>query len=137
MRKPSRRCLFCIILGLLAGFTGLNCYADNGARFFSVIEDLPLMPGLSEDKDAAITFESVNGRIAEALAYSNSKVGGEGVFSADTVREFYGASLPQLGWRLLSGHTFHRAGETLELLISSERGVGVAVRFALRPQKFN
>ena len=95
------------------------------------------MPGLSEDKDAAITFDSIDGRIAEAQAYYNSRLDKGGSAIADAVRAFYAASLPQLGWRPLSDHTFHRAGETLELLISSESGVGVSVRFALRPQKLN
>ena len=51
------------------------------AQFVSVIEDLPLMPGLAEDTDAAMAFDSAAGRIVEARA--------TGAIGANLVEAFY------------------------------------------------
>ena len=52
-----------LVLGLTAG-AAITSVA--GEAFVSSVEDLPLMPGLSEDKPAGLTFDSAGGRIVEA-----------------------------------------------------------------------
>ncbi len=95
------------------------------ARFVSVIDDLPLMAGLVEDTDAAMTFDSAAGRIAEAQA--------NGPLAPETVQTFYSETLPQLGWRSLSGGDFLRGDEALTLEVEPTPGGGASARFRLRP----
>jgi hypothetical protein len=104
-------------------------FAQN--RFVPGIEDLPLMPQLSAVQGENVVFEAPAGRIVEAWA--------DGATSADAVREFYGKTLPQLGWRSSGPDLFRRENETLRLEFpaSSPRGGASAgrilVRFYLAP----
>ena len=67
--------------------------AATGAaeRFFAGIEDLPVMPGLEQMRDAGVSFDKPEGRIVEVAA--------SGKVSRRAVAEFYRAVLPRLGWR--------------------------------------
>lgn len=101
----------------------------GGVAFVSGIEDLPLMAGLVEAPDDALVFDSPVGRIVEAYASGDVTVG--------AVLDFYGAALPQLGWRSLERGRFRREDEILRLEFpqadSGERKTDLVVRFALRP----
>jgi len=96
--------------------------ADGG--FVAGLEDVPLMPGLLETAGAGFAFDKPSGRIAEALA--------EGPFEADEVRNFYAATLIQLGWVPMGDDRYRREGETLQLTIEPIGG-GVRVRYTLSP----
>jgi hypothetical protein len=100
--------------------------------FLSGIEDLPLMPGLEEDIDSAVVFDSANGRYVEAFA--------QGAMSAKDLTIFYKSALPQLGWHKtgeMTDFTFEREDEALLLDISeNSNGTGaIRVRFVLSPKK--
>ena len=75
--------------------------------FFDGIEDLPLMPGLSETARERTTFDTPTGRIVAR--------GAEGAVTRDAVLRFYGETLPQLGWRPVGGDAFLRNGEKLQI----------------------
>jgi hypothetical protein len=94
-------------------------------HFVSVIEDLPLMAGLAEDTDAAMTFDSAQGRIVEAHATGN--------VSTRAVAAFYAATLPALGWQAAAEGQYERGGEVLTLEIEPAGANAASVRFALRP----
>ncbi len=70
MRRALLVCLFVVMAGI-APVSGAD-------RFISVIEDLPLMDGLIENENAAVTFETAGGRIAEAEARGNVDPGAAG-----------------------------------------------------------
>lgn len=91
--------------------------------FLSGTEDLPLMPGLTEDPDAAMVFESPQGRVLEAEA--------RGDLGLAAVRAFYADTLPQLGWTPAGDDRFTRAGEQLRLEYTA--GPPLAVHFFLAP----
>lgn len=95
------------------------------ATFLSNLDDIPLMSGLAERKDLAISFDKPEGRIVEAQA--------EGRLSAAAVTKFYAATLPQLGWRLQGANHFMRESEELQLSIATVNQV-LIVRFALSPR---
>ncbi|MEK9672154.1 MAG: hypothetical protein VW268_06575 [Rhodospirillaceae bacterium] len=95
------------------------------AQFVGGIEDLPLMPGLTEDAGAGVVFETTSGRIVEAVA--------AGPATRAQVLEFYDATLPQLGWQRIKSGQYRREGETL-ILEFPGAGAGTAVRFRLTPQ---
>ncbi|MDP4795515.1 MAG: hypothetical protein NWR87_01255 [Rhodospirillales bacterium] len=95
-------------------------------RFVSVIEDLPLMDGLVENENAAVTFETAGGRIAEAEARGN--------VGPDSALKFYQSVLPQLGWTQLEAGLFQRDGERLKLVIEGDGKAGAVVGFSLSPR---
>ena len=95
------------------------------AQFVSVIEDLPLMPGLAEDTDAAMAFDSAAGRIVEARA--------TGAIGASVVKAFYAKALPQLGWKKQTDGGYVRGDERLGLEIIPTTGNVVTVSFRVKP----
>jgi hypothetical protein len=101
---------------------GIEC--AQAAAFVEGTEDVPLMPGLAMVEGAGTVFDSPQGRIVEAYA--------KGKVARDAVLDFYGKTLPQLGWRPDGSGTFRREGETLRLEIYSEAD-GTTVRFYLAP----
>jgi len=99
--------------------------AQDSQRFVSVINDLPLMVGLSEVGEG-VEFSTPQGRIAETTA--------TGAVSRKTVQDFYARTLPQLGWKAIGSTRFVREGETLDLVLGNDGGV-LTVRFSLAPSK--
>lgn len=100
-------------------------------RFFSVIEDLPLAPGL-EEAGPGFWFDDANGRIVAALA--------RGPARPAEVRRFYLDTLPALGWSFSPGAgvdgeiVFLRGRERLALLIAArDGGSELQTRLFIRP----
>lgn len=110
---------------LLAGLISINgALAGEAGKFVSGLEDLPLMPGLTEADQDRVIFDKPGGRIVEAAA--------TGAANADRVLSFYANTLPQLGWRALGPGRFVREGERLH--IRTEPGAGkLIVRFSIAP----
>lgn len=104
------------------GFVGIAHAADV---FVSVIEDLPLADGLSENESAAVTFETANGRIAEAEA--------RGAVTPEEVGGFYLAVLPQLGWQLVGDGLYQRADERLRIQVEPDGAGGAVVSYSVSP----
>jgi hypothetical protein len=98
--------------------------AARAGGFVAGLEDLPLMPGLQEVEESAVSFDAPEGRIVEVYA--------EGAVEAKRVLAFYDETLPQLGWAPAGGGSFRREGEVLRIEIIGE-GEGIAVRFSLAP----
>ena len=100
-----------------------------GDRFIAGMEDVPLMPGLSQLIDGEVVFDAPSGRIVEVYA--------EGAVARDAVRAFYARTLPQLGWRASGADSYAREGETFRLEFPDRRrGAGperLIVRFFLSP----
>ncbi len=98
---------------------------DNSA-FISAIDDLPLMPGLVEEA-GGVVFDSPGGRIVEAYAI--------GDVSQSAVRDFYAATLPQLGWRALRIGVYQRENEILKVEFPGGPGSPppLTVGFSLAP----
>ncbi len=107
---------FCLLIA--AG----NVRAD---AFFSVIEDLPVMEGLTENENAAVTFETASGRIVEAAA--------RGEVPPSEVSAFYDAVLPQLGWQPEKGAGYLRDGEQLKLTVAPDGDSGTVLTLSLSP----
>lgn len=85
------------------------------AQFSSYIDDLPIMPGLSEN-DQGYAFDLFQGgRLAEA------RLAGEA--DAAVVRGFYAATLSQLGWRAADNepYVYQRGRERLIFLVEPRR----------------
>mgnify|MGYP003147165036 FL=1 len=119
----TRRSLITALTVIATGFAIPADGAEND-QFLSVIEDMPLMPGLIEVADAATVFETTRGRIVEAWA--------EGDAAMSAITDFYDATLPQLGWSRLAAGSYRREGETLTIEQISG-GAPTTVRFTLTP----
>ena len=122
-----------VIVVALALFAGLGeplvrDAASADASFLSALEDVPLMPGLTEDKAQGVVFDTPDGRIVESVAHGNVAV--------DRVKQFYAAVLPQLGWQSLNDMAgdmaYGREGEVLAMTVRPVQG-GVIVRYAVSP----
>lgn len=105
---------------------GLISQARAAAGFLSIAEDVPLMPGLAENADAAAVFDKPSGRIASTEA--------KGAVSAGAVRDFYAATLPQLGWTRQDSERYRREKEQLRLGFAGRDGA-LTVRFELAPHQ--
>ena len=98
---------------------------DAADGFLSQLEDLPLVPGLSEDTSAGVSFDTAAGRIVEAFAH--------GDLTERQVLDFYRETLPQLGWTADNATAYRRGGERLRLELT-QGARGLIVRFSLSPQ---
>ncbi len=104
--------------------------AESTVAYLSVMEDLPLAPGLKEVPGSALVFDSAQGRIVEGYAAGEVK--------RATIDAFYAATLAQLGWTEIAPGHFRRESEELTIEFTapaSDSGLGVTVRFALSPTK--
>lgn len=120
---PFRTRIFA--LALLVTFCASVPSARSDGGFLSVIEDLPLMVSLQENENAAVTFETANGRIAEAEA--------RGPVTPDDARTFYADVLPQLGWVKVDDGLYARERERLRIVIESDGDNGAVVSFSVSP----
>jgi hypothetical protein len=134
--RPALAALF-VIGGLVIGglaLAGIRASLSHGlisqawaaAGFLSIAEDVPLMPGLAENADAAAVFDKPSGRIASTEA--------KGAVTAQAVRQFYSATLPQLGWTRQNSEEFRREKEQLRLGFAGRDGA-LTVRFELAPHQ--
>jgi len=94
--------------------------------FLSVAEDIPLMPGLTENREIATQFDKPEGRISSAEA--------RGALQRRAVSAFYAAALPQLGWQALGPDSYGREAETLSLGYEGRDGVSLVVHFEIKPR---
>jgi hypothetical protein len=107
--------------GILAG-------AARAEDFLSVLDDMPLAPGLTELADQAAEFETPSGRIVDAAA--------AGAAEPRTVSAFYDRTLPALGWTREGAGHFVRDQERLTIATGPGAVKGqVVVRFSIRPRQ--
>ena len=100
--------------------------APAADAFLAGLDDVPLMPRLTELADARVKFDSAAGRVVEAIAV--------GAVAPADVLAFYARTLPALGWRWESEATWSREGERLRIEFPRPRSGGeIAVRFFLAP----
>jgi len=118
-----------ILLAFLTiGITGMPSMVKSQApAFLSVVDDLPLMPGLREDAEGALSFDMANGRIVETTA--------SGPVEAGVVIDYYARTLPQLGWKLKTLVRYIREDEVLNIDVAKSNGnrSQVMVHFRLSP----
>jgi len=111
-------------LGLAGIRASLVSAAHAASGFLSIAEDVPLMPGLSENADAATVFDKPTGRIGSTEAKGN--------VTRPAVKQFYAATLPQLGWRAEGTDEYRRDTERLKISFAGRDGA-LTVRFELLP----
>ena len=82
MRLAGLACLMLMASLWPAPVAVLAASGPSPAGFLSNLDDIPLMQGLIERKDLAISFDKAEGRIVEAQA--------EGRLAVEAVTKFYG-----------------------------------------------
>lgn len=87
----------------------------DATRFFSAIQDMPVMPGLVELPDQGVMFDKPEGRIVESVAAIQSG-------SREAIRAYYDSVLPQLGWTRLDIDKYMRENEDLQLGFETNEG---------------
>lgn len=115
----------CVSLLLLCCLNITAVKAQETA-FFETLYDIPIMSGLEEMSDMALSFDQPAGRISEAVAILVENI------EETVILDFYSLSLEQMGWRKLSQGVFVREGE--KLVISFEKSeASHLIRFLLQP----
>lgn len=98
-------------------------------RFFSELNDIPVMPGLYELSDETVVFDKPEGRIVAASAVAEA-------LQAAEIIDFYLDVLPRLGWVRQHGGagaaSFTRQGEKLVLGLELRAGLTI-IHFSLSP----
>ena len=111
---------------LAAGIVFFASAQAVAGEFLAGFDDLPVMPGLSAVEGAGIVFDTPTGRIIEGYA--------AGAVTQASVRQFYGKTLPQLGWTAIGTNEFRREGERLKIDFKG-KDRALTVRFTLSPEK--
>jgi hypothetical protein len=107
---------------------GILLGAARAEDFLSVLDDMPLAPGLTELADQAAEFETPAGRIIDAAA--------AGAAESRAVSAFYDRTLPALGWTRERAGRFVRDQERLTIATTPAAATGqIVVRFSLRPRQ--
>ena len=107
---------------LLAGFGATK---PSAAQFVPGIAELPVLAGLTPEPEGPMVFDTPEGRIVTTSL--------TGAVAEKAVRDFYGATLVQLGWRKLATGQFRREGEILRLSISPLPGNRIRLGIRLAP----
>jgi len=94
--------------------------------YSTVMEDLPLMQGMSERPDDTTVFDNPNGRIIEFSTQTSE--------STAAVKDFYAQTLPPLGWKAADATHFVREKEELKLDFN-KKGDATIVHFSVTPAK--
>ena len=88
------------------------------------------MEGLAENHEEAMTFDRPDGRISQAVAYSDT-------LKEDEIDTFYRQTLIQMGWHRESDDLYLRENEKLLISIEKigkEASNSLQVKFQLIPQ---
>ncbi|MCI5059785.1 MAG: hypothetical protein MRY79_01800 [Alphaproteobacteria bacterium] len=131
--------LFISMLCVFAGLSGLTktvgAQQDRGSepQFFEALYDVPVMSGLEELREQQSIFDTPEGRIVQVSAVSGVK--------SERVFDFYGQTLPQMGWKLIKNanissqkreQRYQREGEILQIFTEKSNSSGI-VHFYLYP----
>ena len=98
-------------------------------RYVVGTEDVPLYEGFIEDSNQTAAYDTVEGRIVEAV-YSRSASSA----NMTDIRNFYTVSLPQLGWQKQTSSRYTRDGEQLNYSLTKEEN-HLILKFTIRPDK--
>lgn len=119
-------------LAFLAVFLPATAQAVEYSR---VITDLPLMDGMTEKSEQAVTFDKPDGRILKTSA--------EIAMAPEAVLAFYKNALPALGWTAPEGAepnpfglTYQRKGEYLLITAIPLQGSTTSVSFNIIPDAY-
>ena len=98
--------------------------------FSSIIENLPLINGFTEDLENVVVFETPMGRIIEISAIGKGNL-------QDAI-DFYQKSLPQLGWDTRTETQYHKNGEMLKIDVKdkNDHESTIQIFFKITPQGF-
>lgn len=117
-----------LVAAILLG-AGIGAARAAETRFFSELNDIPVMPGLYELADEAVVFDKPEGRIVQAAAVAEN-------LQASEIINFYLDILPRLGWVRQHGGpgaaSFTRQGERLVIALDLRAGLNI-VYFNLSP----
>lgn len=113
-----------ILLIIVVSFTSCRSPVSY-PQYVIGAEDIPVPQGFSEKSDDTTAYDTVSGRIIDALY--------EGQAAVSEVRKFYDKTLPELGWKKMSYSLYEREEESLSLDIKSQKGGKIQLRFTIRP----
>lgn len=116
-----------LLTAAVSGGVGAVAAPLKVAGFVAGMGDVPAMPGLEPVDTESMVFDKPGGRIVEAVM--------RGPVARRAVLDFYGQTMPQLGWKAAGQTRFTREGEDLRLEFVTGGPAGhTTVRFVLIPR---
>ncbi len=118
-----------ILTLVLASLPALAQASFQGeTRFFTILSDVPMMPGMNEVPGRDMEFDKPEGRIAESTALAQKPD-----IDGAAVQDFYDRTLPQLGWVKTGPGLFTRQNEQMSVQTSLEQA-RTRVRLTVSPR---
>jgi|GEM_PF-3251367 FlaG/FlaF family flagellin (archaellin) len=106
--------------------THAQIHTDTAAPFFTLLPDIPLIPGTEELVDESIVFDKPAGRYVRVVSMSDTHNDGQ-------ILHFYKTALPALGWTPKSKNTYTRGQDFLS--ISTEETENIRIIYVtVEPQ---
>ena len=119
--------LFVIVeLGSLMQYGFADTHNDEPV-FFATLQDVPVMPGLTELEGRSFSFDKPEGVIKEVAASI-------GDVNEDQVLHFYQVTLPQFGWGKINDTEFFRKNEYLEISFEKDQDDQI-IKIMIRPTR--
>lgn len=124
------RVMLLLMMAVLLALPVAAAWAEDtaGVGFFRSVEDLPLMPGLTERVEDTVVFDQPGGRVIEAAAHAPVGI------PAARIEAFYAETLPQLGWTPAGPGLFVREAESLRVDVTSRRDGTTDIRLSIQPR---
>ena len=99
-------------------------------QYFTMMQDIPVMPGLTPVEEESYVFDKPEGRILSQSALTTSR-------DEKEVFAYYAKALPPLGWTRKTTRIFVRDKERLKITAqkSEENKNALKIHFFLEPQK--
>lgn len=97
--------LFILIVFLLSGFSS----ARAAELFFESLYDVPIMRGLEELPELALSFDKPDGRISQAGAIAAPNLQEKDILA------FYDQALSQMGWQKETKSSYYREFDKLTI----------------------
>lgn len=104
-----------IYMCALSCVTALPARADTPPvpEFFTMLQDVPLMPGMTEIEEDSFLFDKPEGGIHQASAEVNG-------FTRAQILSFYKQSLPQFGWSPIKDNEYFRDAQILTISVEDQ-----------------
>ena len=112
-------CRLLIFLGLM---WGAGVWAEE--VFLPGVDDIPVMPGMVADDAASVSFDAPAGQIVQVVLIGQQA-------SWDQARDFYDATLSELGWQKESDALYRRQADTFAMRVLSEKPLSVQFDISL------
>lgn len=119
MKKHLLLVILVAALSCPPAFAAKDIYSEEeqatALSYSSIVDDLPLMPGMREIAESVVIFDKPEGRIASVRV--------ENIIPRVNVTAYYTETLPPLGWYVENPQIYTRDGQMLTIRFDTPTSV--------------